>query len=1055
MKNQATLETAILFAFSLLLIVGFISYAVIVNNHNLQYETTPFVLSSLKFYNFQTIGSTCSFDFEFQTNAYLPYPKYELTFILNNGQRIVPNYRAYTETVTPVLSNGYQYTFVLNGAPNYNGSVCSVMGQQSVNHAYVKYVSYKNANGKTIVQPVSTNYVFQINSASTMPNQLYNNNTIFITGSVIPYSGYVYISYQNGTSVSGSPFTLGEYVYLPAGNYTLSYTNETYPVSFQYWSSSGGVIIQNAFSSATNMIVINNGEIYLNLRNLLKPSETFIIYANKTYSTIPGKFNITANFSKNGSYTYYVNNQPYKDCVDVSQTSCIMTFNTAGEYTISAIFKNSTTFAEATPIKFYVFDQLSATLSSNETGAQNKTNVLLSVTTYNGLKPFAYYFYVNNMPIHNCTDISTPTCIYNIDNPPNKYIYNYVFTANVSDAGGELITTNNVIVEGIVAIPIILYNSQNQTTPTPFQQMIQINETQFPFKNVIIYNKTFANFEFIYQNDTVIPAWIESNQSGKLTIWVKLVKSIPADSSATIYLKYAGSKNLLNSSGTTGIGEAPQLSSTYGQYDDGASVFNYYQRWGGLSTLPSGWSSIANTSITYASNYTKISASSNNSMYGIYLNPLPSSLSSTPTIWEFYGNMYSNVPQLPTVYNPTSYNGTANIIFNQSTSLSGDIIAYSVTIDSGVTLTSNGHSIICNSYFINNGEISTGRGASGGARGAPNGSPGASVTTSYGGSGGGGGGGNGYGWGASGGSTAVSGGGGGGGSLCGGSGYNGGNGNTPPSAPTLSNSTIQTWYNNGIQNYLEGAGGGGGGAGCTMWGTGGSGGSGGAGIYIQAMNISTGTINSSGANGVQPYWAGGGGGGGGGGGSILLAYETNYIAGTYNTNGGSGAPGNGYGGDGFGGGGHGGNGGNGLVLTYQFTTSPIKTPNDAGSIVGTSNSNSSSFSYTFSEGNSNANTIYLGNAGNQFYIPTSYNDINGNKVYTMQMNSTTSLQMFINYTQIYSTTYAVAESPTYFDIITGNSDGNPGASATPIYIYWLRTRAYPPNGVMPSVTIIS
>jgi len=589
-KSQATLETAILFAFSLLLIVGFISYAIIVNNHNLQYETTPFVLSSLKFYNFQTMGSTCSFDFEFQTNTYLPYPKYELTFILNNGQRIVPDYGIYTETVIPVLSNGYQYTFVSNGVPNYNGSVCSVMGQQSVNHAYVKYVSYKNANGKTIVQPVSTNYVFQINSASTIPSQLYNNNTIFITGSVIPYSGYVYINYQNGTAVSGSPFTLGEYIYLPTGNYTLSYTNETYPVSFQYWSSSGGVIIQNTFASTTNMIVINNGEIYLNLRNLLKPSQTFIIYSNKTYSTIPGKFNITADFSKNGFYTYYVNNKPYTGCENVSQTSCVISFSTAGTYTISATFKNSTVFAEATPIQVYVFNPLSAMLSSNETVAQNKTNVLLSVTTYNGLKPFTYSFYVNNAPIQNCIDISTPTCIYNIDNPPNDYVYNYTFIANVSDAGGELVTTNNVIVEGVVSGTIILYNSQSVNTASPFQQMIQINESQF--KNQIIYNNNFANFEFIYPNGTVIPAWIESNQSGNLTIWVKLAKAIPAKSKAIIFLKFEGSTNLLSSSGTSGIGEAPQLSSAYAQYDDGASVFTNYWNFAGTS-LPSGWQTLS------------------------------------------------------------------------------------------------------------------------------------------------------------------------------------------------------------------------------------------------------------------------------------------------------------------------------------------------------------------------------------------------------------------------------------------------------------------------------
>jgi hypothetical protein len=44
--------------------------------------------------------------------------------------------------------------------------------------------------------------------------------------------------------------------------------------------------------------------------------------------------------------------------------------------------------------------------------------------------------------------------------------------------------------------------------------------------------------------------------------------------------------NLLSSSGTSGIGEAPQLSQTYGQYDDGASVFNYYVNFIGRS-IPS------------------------------------------------------------------------------------------------------------------------------------------------------------------------------------------------------------------------------------------------------------------------------------------------------------------------------------------------------------------------------------------------------------------------------------------------------------------------------------
>ena len=308
-------------------------------------------------------------------------------------------------------------------------------------------------------------------------------------------------------------------------------------------------------------------------------------------------------------------------------------------------------------------------------------------------------------------------------------------------------------------------------------------------------------------------------------------------------------------------------------------------------------SEILNSTTTFPSN--TITASSD--IAGI-------SKSASTTVSPTFDFTNSMSPAI--VYNPTSYNGGAEVIFNQNTSLTGNIIAYSVTIESGVTLTTNGYSIICNSNFINNGTINTGSGTAGGAGGS-NGSSagnGTSITTSYGGSGGGGGGSGGVG-----GSTEASGG-----------GTNGGNGSTP-SAPTLSNSTIQTWFNNGMQNYLEGAGGGGGESAVSIGApsSGGNGGNGGGGIYIQATNITAGTINANGQNGGNGWHSGsgsaGGGGGGGGGGSILFAYSGSYTAGTYNTSGGTGGSGSNAG--------NGGAGGNGLVLTYQYTTPPISAPN--------------------------------------------------------------------------------------------------------------------------------
>jgi len=308
---------------------------------------------------------------------------------------------------------------------------------------------------------------------------------------------------------------------------------------------------------------------------------------------------------------------------------------------------------------------------------------------------------------------------------------------------------------------INITNTQNTATPVPFQQMIQLPISQLGLINPYIRNLGPLRFSY---NGSYIPAWLESINNGVATIWVKLPVSIPANSSITIEMQVDPSLNF------DGVywGENPLLSPTYGEYDNGASVFSYYQRWGNLSSLPSGWSSISGTVITYASTYIEIAPSpSTDGWYGISLNPIPSSLSSTTTVWEFYGNMYDSI--------------------------------------------------------------------------------------------------------------------------------------------------------------------------------------------------------------------------------------------------------------------------------------------GAGSCIGTATGNGGNFNgYSFFEGGSPTNLIYLGNNNNPFSASTGYDDTNNNKVYTMQMNSATSLQMFINYTQIYSTTSATSESLTYFDIDPSNSAGS--YPSTPIYIYWLRTRAYPPNGVMPSVS---
>ena len=171
-------------------------------------------------------------------------------------------------------------------------------------------------------------------------------------------------------------------------------------------------------------------------------------------------------------------------------------------------------------------------------------------------------------------------------------------------------------------IPVNIVNSQTSATPTGFQQMLSSFPTNALQGNFVVYNSL---------SGSLLNAWVESNS----VVWVNLGSNTIAGSSSAngIYdIGYGSSSTNFFVSGND-IGEAPQLSSTYAEYDDGASVFNYYQAWGSLSSLPSGYT---NGGVTLAFNptYTAIS-SAQSSTDSVYSNSYYSQ-SSTPFIFDFY-----------------------------------------------------------------------------------------------------------------------------------------------------------------------------------------------------------------------------------------------------------------------------------------------------------------------------------------------------------------------------------------------------------------------------------
>ena len=164
------------------------------------------------------------------------------------------------------------------------------------------------------------------------------------------------------------------------------------------------------------------------------------------------------------------------------------------------------------------------------------------------------------------------------------------------------------------------------------QQMVNLTESNYAG---LVYNGNQANFEFTYGNGNIIPAWIESNSSGVLTIWLNITNS-----TTNVYLDiFNSTTNTLSNSGTNGIGEAPQLSSTYAQYDDGASVFNNY--WN-FASAPSGWTTYvqSGTAPTISTSGGLTMTLNTNSWSGYYDSSLTLPLNQ---IMEMYGKQSASV----------------------------------------------------------------------------------------------------------------------------------------------------------------------------------------------------------------------------------------------------------------------------------------------------------------------------------------------------------------------------------------------------------------------------
>ena len=141
-------------------------------------------------------------------------------------------------------------------------------------------------------------------------------------------------------------------------------------------------------------------------------------------------------------------------------------------------------------------------------------------------------------------------------------------------------------------------NNGISATGADFDEMVKVNSSAYSQYEAV----NLQNVEFFYGNGSVIPSWLESGNSvnSKDTIyWLKLDEGIPPGRILYTYIGFANAGTDLFNGET--VGEAPELSQTYGQYDNGKVVFPFYDNFASGSSN-SAWSNNLSPSGSFSRN---------------------------------------------------------------------------------------------------------------------------------------------------------------------------------------------------------------------------------------------------------------------------------------------------------------------------------------------------------------------------------------------------------------------------------------------------------------------
>ena len=217
----------------------------------------------------------------------------------------------------------------------------------------------------------------------------------------------------------------------------------------------------------------------------------------------------------------------------------------------------------------YILYYVPSTVYSNETASLvSEQNGFLSLSQKVTSSPYPGSIISGNIPLgyDGVPPFSAPTqgtLSYSNNSSLFQAYLNYTYTINLVNS-----TLSSILQPNQVAIlPITITSSVQQKTA--FDERLVIDSATYKG----IESGNLSNIFFTYTNGTVVPSWLENNNtnsSTSTTYWLKL-GPLAANSPVVVDMVFLPTSiNIMNPYQT---GEASQLSPVFGQYNDMSSVF--------------------------------------------------------------------------------------------------------------------------------------------------------------------------------------------------------------------------------------------------------------------------------------------------------------------------------------------------------------------------------------------------------------------------------------------------------------------------------------------------